>query len=491
VTSPRWRLPVLLGLLLTSGAACLWLLRTDPSGAFYLLPTRAWELLIGSVCAMPVVQSRLRALWSLVGWDIAWVCLPVMALCLVRGVDALHPRADALLVCLATAGLITLPSKAMQSHRPWMRPLHWIGDQSYSLYLVHWPLIALAKSVWLEGVPTGVSVGLLLLSVVIAQGSYTQIEQRFRHIDSPRLLAVRVLWLLVPLALASGWLWHRLHPAQALTDWAYALRPNYGFSPNCDLETDFKVKPACTNSARPRTMIWGDSYAMHLVPGFMASAPPGGIIQATRSACAPVLSMARQMPADPDDRAARCIDFNQSVLDYLGHAPHIEYVVLSARWPYFFEDPIVDAQGRSVHPDPHAVSSALQDTVEALRRWHKKVIIVAPPPSLGQKVNLGLCAERHALGLPVVMNSAHRDCTFPQELYRQRQRDTLIMLSTLEHAASVNVIWLDDATCHAGLCSAMAGPVALYRDAGHLSIDGARLLGTQLDLKHRLPALAH
>jgi peptidoglycan/LPS O-acetylase OafA/YrhL len=504
VTRPRWRMPVLLGLTLASAAFCQWLLRSDPSGAFYLLPTRAWELLIGSLCALPGLHQHLqRCLQTLMRfipmppslranmrWDSAWLCLPVMAWSLVRGVDALHPRADALLVCLATAGLLVMPSKALQSNRPWMRALRWIGDQSYSLYLVHWPLIALAKSVWLEGVPMGVSIGLLLLSVVIAQLSYTQIEQRFRHIDAPRPLARRMLWLLIPLAIASGWLWHRLHPAQVRTDWAQALRVNYGFSPNCDLETDFKVKPACTSARRPRTMIWGDSYAMHLVPAFLASAPPGGIVQATRSACAPVLSMARQVASDPDDRAASCLAFNQSVLDYLAHAPHIEYVVLSARWPYFFEDPVVDAQGQPIHPTPEALAHDLAETVAALQRRHKKVVLVAPPASLGPKVNLGLCAERKALGLPVIMTSAHNDCSFARELYRQRQQATLAMFTALTHQADVNVIWLDDATCEGGRCNAMAGPVSIYRDAGHLSVDGSRLLGERLDLKRRLPDLA-
>jgi peptidoglycan/LPS O-acetylase OafA/YrhL len=497
VTRPRWRLPMLLGLTLASCALCLWMLRTDPSGAFYLLPTRAWELLIGSVCALPGLPERIEALKRAIAlpvsmrWDAGWLCLPVMGWCLARGVDALHPRADALLVCLATAGLLVLPSRALQSNRPWMRLLRWIGDQSYSLYLVHWPMIALAKSVWLEGVPLGVSIGLLLVSVVIAQASYTQIEQRFRHIEAPRPLARRLLWLLIPLAVATGWLWHRLYPDHATVDWAHALRANYGFSPNCDQETDFKARPACTNARRPRTMIWGDSYAMHLVPAFLASAPPGGIIQATRSACAPVLNMARQVPSDPDDRAASCLGFNQSVLDYLAHAPHIEYVVLSARWPYFFEDPIVGAQGQPVHPTPEALAQALQETVDALQRRHKKVVLVAPPPSLGPKVNLGLCAERRALGLPVIMTSAHNDCSFARELYRQRQQDTVNMLTALTRRIDVKVIWLDDATCDGGRCAAMAGSVAIYRDAGHLSIDGAHLLGERLDFKHRLPDLAH
>jgi len=486
LTGRRARGPVLIGLTLASAACGLWMLGADPSGAFYLLPSRAWELLIGSMCALPGLATRLKP-----RWDAGWVCLPVMALCLVWGVDAAHPRLDALLVCLATAGLIVMPSVALQSTRPWMRPLHWIGDQSYSLYLVHWPLIALAKSIWLEGVPMAVSLALLAASVAIAQLSYKFVEQRFRHIDSPRVLLRQMMVLLIPLALASGWMWHRLHPTTAQTDWAHTLRPNYGFSPNCDQETDFTPKPACASSAHPRTLIWGDSYAMHLVPGFLASAPPGGILQATRSACAPILTMARQVPSDPSDRAESCMAFNQSVLDYLQHAHHIEYVVLSARWPYFFEDAIANDEGLPAHPDAAMLSKAVRDTIEQLRRMHKKVIVVAPPPSLGQSVNLGLCAERRALGLPVLMSAAHNDCSFSLSLSERRQHDTVAMLKMLAREAKVHVIRPGDVTCADDRCKALDGAVPLYRDAGHLSVNGSRLLGRRLDLNQQLSRYAH
>jgi len=175
----------------------------------------------------------------------------------------------------------------------------------------------------------------------------------------------------------------------------------------------------------------------------------------------------------------------------LQHTPHIEYVVLSARWPYFFEDPIENDEGELVHPDAASLARALRDTIDQLRRLHKKVIIVAPPPTLGKDVNLGLCAERRALGLPVMMNTAHNDCSFALDLAQQRQHDTAAMLSMLERDAKVHVIKPGDATCANGRCKAMDGAVALYRDAWHLSVDGSRLLGQRLGLDHQLTTFAH
>src|SRR3546814_4338395 len=48
----------------------------------------------------------------------------------------------------------------------------------------------------------------------------------------------------------------------------------------------------CSNARHPATMVWGDSFAMHLVPG-LAATMPGGILQATKSACGPLLGLAQ------------------------------------------------------------------------------------------------------------------------------------------------------------------------------------------------------
>jgi len=55
------------------------------------------------------------------------------------------------------------------------------------------------------------------------------------------------------------------------------------------------------------------------------------------------------------------------VLKHLATSPHIEYVVLSARWQYFFADPIFDAAGRRVTPDVDRVARSLSHTIERLQ----------------------------------------------------------------------------------------------------------------------------
>lgn len=482
----RWRAAGLVGLLVASLLACQWWLGRDPSGAFYLLPTRAWELLLGSVCALRRVGVGVGVGGSSKGFDSGWLWLPIMAWCLLRGVDSVHPRTDALLVCLSTAGLILQPSAMLQSTRPWMRPLQWIGDVSYSLYLVHWPLIALAKNIWLQKVPDTVLWALLGLSFVLAQLSYQHVEQRYRNVPTPRALLWQMRWLLIPLLLAMGTLALHMHTHSQAGGAAQRQQPVYGFDARCDQEGDFEPLPACMNTPRPHTMVWGDSYAMHLIPALQASPPDGGVIQATRSACGPSLDMARQSPKDPPDRGQRCIQFNHSVLTYLRQHPEIDVVVLSGRWQYYLDDPVVDARGRLIHPDQHDIASSFTRVVRQLKAMRKKVVLVSPPALIGPDVDLGQCGQRAAQGLLTVMPTLQTDCAFTRRQFETRQAPTRALLSEARQLADIDLIALDAFNCDATRCVSVMNKVPLYRDAGHYSLEGARLLGLRMQLGQKV-----
>lgn len=493
----RWRAVGLVGLLLASLLACQWWLARDPSGAFYLLPTRAWELLLGSVCAMPGLSAQLKPGFKqgrehapTKGFDSGWLWLTIMGWCLQRGVDSTPPRTDAMLVCLSTAGLILQPSAMLQSTRPWMRPLQWIGDISYSLYLVHWPLIALAKNIWLQAVPGPVLWALLGLAFVLAQLSYQHVEQRYRTLATPQALFKQLAWLLIPLLLAMGALALHMHRHMQTGGTAQRHAPVYGFDARCDQEHDFEPLPACMNAPRPHTMVWGDSYAMHLIPALQASPPEGGVIQATRSACGPSLDMARQSPKDPPDRGQQCIQFNRSVLAYLRQHPEIDVVALSGRWQYYVDDPVVDARGRLIHPDAQAIAASFARVVQQLRAMHKRVVLVSPPALLGPDVDLGLCGQRAAQGLLTVMHALQTDCAFDRAQLEARQATVHAILSEALRLADIDMVHLDTFNCDDQRCLTVKDGVPLYRDFGHFSLDGARLLGLHMQLGQKLRASA-
>lgn len=484
----RWRVAVLGALCVGSWLVCQALITRDPSGAFYLLPARAWELLLGSLCALPPVGRRMRVLMP----DWGWLWLAIMGWCLAKGLDAVHPRWDAVLVCVSTAALLLKPAALLQSRKMWMRPLHWTGNVSYSLYLIHWPLIALAKNVWLEGVPKLVLAGLLLLSLALADLSYRFIEQRWRHAATPEALMRGLAWLAAPLLASlvwTTWQWQ----AHERVDQMASKDAVYGFARACDMDASDVFKPiaACVRGpGRPRTLVWGDSYAMHLIPALLASPPKGGLIQATRSACGPSLDMARQVPHDPPDRGQRCIAFNQSVMRYLRSHPEVDRVVLSGRWQYYFDDPVVDAQGYGIRPDEAAIAHSFKQLVDQLRAMRKRVILISPPALLGPDADLGQCGERAAQSLVTVTSTLRADCSFERRRYEARQARVLRVLDAVASSANLEVVRLDAFNCDATHCATQINHIPLYRDFGHYSLEGARLLGGRLELGKRVDAKA-
>lgn len=93
-------------------------------------------------------------------------------------------------------------------------------------------------------------------------------------------------------------------------------RINAGLDLKCT-ET-FNLSDACNTSDKPEIMIWGDSYAMHLVKGIMASKPDAKIIQMTKYVCGPFTNIAPIIePHYPVGWASECIDFNQQVQQWL------------------------------------------------------------------------------------------------------------------------------------------------------------------------------
>lgn len=132
---------VLVGLMIVSLAACVAMTYLRDSWAFYLLPTRAWELLAGGIFALRASKGRpLRFAWMpLVG-----IVLLLASFVVVR--EALgFPGYQALLPVIGTLCVIAGTGEASggRLQRLLASPLLvMVGKLSYSLYLWHWPVFS-------------------------------------------------------------------------------------------------------------------------------------------------------------------------------------------------------------------------------------------------------------------------------------------------------------------------------------------------------------
>ncbi|BDU70319.1 hypothetical protein GETHOR_24200 [Geothrix oryzae] len=124
---------------------CLALTYARPAWAFYLLPTRAWELLTGAILATASIGTA-RQQGSGVDRALPFVGLGLVGLSfLIVPEDRTFPGAWALLPVLGTAAVIRPPAEGGNLVERWLAaaPLVIVGQMSYSLYLWHWPIFSM------------------------------------------------------------------------------------------------------------------------------------------------------------------------------------------------------------------------------------------------------------------------------------------------------------------------------------------------------------
>jgi peptidoglycan/LPS O-acetylase OafA/YrhL len=178
----RWRLQlVLCSIGAVSFGLSVWGSYAHPTATFYLLPSRGWELLIGSLLATASTNfrapRRVNELLSVAGLGaIAFTFWSY-------GTTTRFPGANALLPCVGTALLIwsstgerTTVGKLLS-----LRPIVFVGLISYSLYLWHWPVLSFIRYRISDNPTVATRLAALMLSFALACLSWRFVETPFRQ----------------------------------------------------------------------------------------------------------------------------------------------------------------------------------------------------------------------------------------------------------------------------------------------------------------------
>ena len=358
-----WRLGrgVLLALIGAIAVASLFTsvdeVRNFPSAAFYLLPSRSWQLLVGALAsffadrwqAADVRPPAVRLAGEAVGWG--GMAMIVLALFLFDertpfpGLNAALPTLGTTLVLLGASDRTSVGRMLA-----W-RPLVGLGLISYSAYLWHQPLFAFTKHALLAELPTDLAIVLCAVTIVLACLSWRYVEQPFRDRS---LISRGAVFALSAAGMAAfvglGFIGHRMSDRITqirLRSVDPALRSQFRTRESLVADRNAFVaqflpeagKDFSTDTATKKILILGDSVSEDLYSALMVNSElfPGiefrrlMLDEPCMQAAAHLVAKG-ELPAAIDEKACRV------ALERLRDGPLLkaaDVIVLCSNWPRY------------------------------------------------------------------------------------------------------------------------------------------------------------
>ena len=503
----RWRrgwLPYCVGILgALSLVASAMLVRQHKEAAFFLAPLRAWELLLGASLALLPRPSRMSGGGAQLSAGLGLTL--IIASIVLLDESQPFPGLLALPACLGTAMLIRagMHDAPLVTRMLSLRPAVAVGLISYSLYLWHWPLLALARYHFdrpLRWTELAAVVGASLLAAI---ATYRYVEQPARHARfhlAPRLVAAGVLSLGAVALIghqidkSRGWTFN-LDPEIRRLDRISRTKNNYRNS--CSgAQTLLRTDEACTfgpprGSGSYDMAIIGDSYADHYTPTMSVLAQQAGLSgrQVSAGRCLVLLGY-YEMTGTPAQQAA-CHALRDGMARFVDKNPRLQLAVLAHHWSSYtgktiWEDVEPIYLLGSKHDQTTAQRSlevlrqSLEQTIDFLTARGIQVLLMGevalydrdPIKCVAAAIKEGLGAQGCRISATAVQERIGAANRMLAEL---ASRDNVSFFSPL--ATMCDDVW----------CRPVVDHVYLYRDRMHLNRIGAEYLARSMHLPHPAP----
>jgi peptidoglycan/LPS O-acetylase OafA/YrhL len=463
----RWVLAMLAIIFVLSIGISHWGAYAHPTITFYMLPTRSWELLLGSFAGfyfnkntrVPVRDATENALSAVGLILIVYSIFTFDKTTPFPSLYTLLPTVGALLIILfareRTIAHSILSSKLFVG----------IGLISYSAYLWHQPLFAFERHRSLAEPSSVLMAGLGAVSILLAYLSWRFVEQPFRQKQKiKRNLVFGAMSVVAALYVSFGLVGHF---EQGLDDWAGRVTVKrqgdigqLGFhkliaekyslcTPKIFSDTALKWEGyiRCMQSINDKKIniaIIGDSHAEHLFVGLAEALPKKNVVFYIKDA--------NPFVSTPDFK-----DIFRSVREN----KDISVVVLGAHWVNRILPLLADGK----------LEDELDETLGYLTASGKKVVLVGDVPLFWMDPGRCIYTLRWLPDIECVTDTSH------VVEYENQYTATLIKAG---ERPNVEFIQLRNLLCNQKRCNMMRGDKILYRDNNHLNVSGSIYVGSKL-----------
>jgi peptidoglycan/LPS O-acetylase OafA/YrhL len=453
---------------------------SKPQATFYLMPSRAWELLAGALLSVYVARvPHPRPKWA-TSAGLGGLVLLVTAVATYRegtvfpGWFALLPTIAGVLLIGAGSNGDNPVTRALSS-----RPLPYIGRISYPLYLVHWPINVFAVSALAADYSWAWRLAMLALSFALAASIYHLIELSVRSRLVQRRLSTTVHLYGGTLAaavafsgaiLVTGGMPMRFservsHLASYLLDTPPELE-------RCEYKRGVPIGPKTTcrlgnKAAAPRWFVYGDSHAWAAsgaVDRWLESIGQSGLLL-YEAGCPPVRGVYLAVP-----RGADCFAFNEASLSFLGQQSELSHVLLISTWRQAPEGILSTAFDHRLAPSESVSLFQRQfaATLNALHEQGKEVYVWEPLPGARANVPRAMAeAESRAARPSIDFTDAEYRAEFGFFFDALRSNADLI----------AGTFSPERELCGSGRCATQIEGAPLYFDNSHMAYSSSTFWG--------------
>lgn len=468
-----------LGLFVALTVFSQWGTEVTVGAAYYLLPTRFFELLLGSCLAifwqqLPTGSKKAHDILSLVGVGlIIGSALMLTEHSTFPGYNALYPTLGTALLLYSQKGFI---NKFLST-----RPMVFSGNISYSLYLWHWPIFALMHYIAID-FTLSVQLTSIAVTYLLSIFSYQYIEQPFRQSRINTFMPIAIKFYVVPasvlIMISIFGIYQQGYPdrfdkqvvamERALNTHSSNSRKacHSAFRNSQQLPLDECIIGERNElNGNEGIFIFGDSHANHLVPFFsvlIQNANTWGQ-DYTLDRCLPIANLNW---GGGLYKAKQCKKRNANAMRHIQDLK-FKYVVMAASWPGIETRRMFNDVARLTNNADKVklFTEKLQYTVELIISTGATPILVEDTPTLAGK------SPKCPIKQLIFDDSLDCSILLSDNSFIQQAFESVSILYP-----QVIIIKPYELYCTDNQCSMVLNNIPLYRDDDHLNVEGAKAL---------------
>ncbi|WP_347464267.1 acyltransferase family protein [Acinetobacter thermotolerans] len=462
-------------------------LTENPAKAYYSMPVRAFELLIGAlITCLPQLKLPKRILQVLI-----WLGVIVLfTVAIYFDEQTPFPGLMALIPCLATAVIIYLGQSVPASNILLSNQLStWIGKISYSLYLWHWPIIV-SFGIYMLPLNLENQIIIILLSVLLAFLTYRLVEKPLKRFVMAANYKVIILGFLLPaigfVSFAQMVKQHEGFPERfspsvysqqkALHAYAHVIRSN------C-MDTAPETLPKAqdcvlgTHKEEIDFLLIGDSHAnayTAMLDEWAKDANLRGYDIAQSSTFYLPGVQRFDLKQNHWEELSKFQRRNAALTEHLAKN-HYPMIILAGSYAPYFSDEVRLKDG--IHQDQKEIFKAgLMKAWEITHQAADQVVLLNDVPRLDWEDVPSDCNIRSEI------LHRHAQCTVSRKSYEMHLKAfNQILIEAKQQYPNLKVIDPNKVICDEKVCQIMVNHVPLYRlkDDNHINDQGSRQLGIE------------